>query len=225
MKGYSAMKKLSTLTIFTMIFLVGAYFVIGPKAYTSPVVLNAEEAYEQANNSIFYVRNLQKNRVSAVGTGFLIQSDGQAVTAYHVIKGAEQIEATLQDGTVVKNIKLRSYDEQKDIAILDLPNKKGNNLKGLEISNSPVKHGTEIFAIGFPLKETSIITQGIVNAPSAPINGKKRILVSAEIVSGMSGGPVLDETGKVIGIISGSLRTMNNIHLVVESKEIESLLR
>ncbi|MFD2876769.1 hypothetical protein ACFTAO_13560 [Paenibacillus rhizoplanae] len=45
-----------------------------------------------------------------------------------------------------------------------------------------------MYALGYPLKNTAIITEGIVNTPAADINGRSRILTSAQVASGMSGG-------------------------------------
>ena len=81
-----------------------------------------------------------------------------------------------------------------------------------------------MFAIGYPMKETKIITEGIVSSPQAPVNGRNRILISAQVASGMSGGPVLDKNGDVVGVISGSLRTMNNIHLVVDMDTVRTVM-
>lgn len=51
-----------------------------------------------------------------------------------------------------------------------------------------LRHGEAVYALGYPLKNTAIITEGIVNTPAADINGRSRILTSAQVASGMSGG-------------------------------------
>ena len=187
----------------------------------------AEDIYKLAEQSFFYIRVLQNDdRVKSVGTGFFLLSDEKyAVTAYHVVEDAEQIEIIMNDQHIISDVDILTYDKTKDVAILKLPvEERGEKDGGLEIRKSPVTFGEEVFAIGFPLKETPIITRGIVNNPSALINGRNRILTSAEIASGMSGGPVLDTNGQIVGLISGSLRTINNIHLVVDKEDIVSVL-
>ncbi|MCR8635890.1 hypothetical protein [Paenibacillus radicis (ex Xue et al. 2023)] len=67
-------------------------------------------------------------------------------------------------------------------------------------------------------------SEGIVNAPRAVINGRDRKLVSIQLVSGMSGGPLMDSFGFAAGILSGSLRTMNGIHLAVDSQAVMQVL-
>lgn len=193
-----------------------------------PSVYNAEGIYELVEESIFYLRILREdNSVMAVGTGVVLLRNGIAATAYHVIDGAERMEAIFNDGRIVNEIEIVATDPLKDMAILRLSAQELTFTEGYEeiaIREEAVKHGEEIFAIGYPLKDTSIITKGIINSPAAEINGRKRILTSAQIASGMSGGPVLDQSGELIGIISGSLRNMNNIHLVIDTEDLRSVL-
>ncbi|WP_214630721.1 S1 family peptidase [Paenibacillus agaridevorans] len=193
---------------------------------TEPLI--AKEVYREAQNAVFYLRNVtESGTLRSVGTGFLLSGNGKAATAYHVVQGAASLEATLADGTVVKNVKVMSYDEQTDTAVLQLPLPKlaaGKSYVSLPLREEPVMHGERIFAIGYPLKNTPIITEGIVNAPTADINSRERILISAQIASGMSGGPVIDENGQLAGIVSGSLRTMTGIHLVASTKQLSDIM-
>ncbi|WP_054939956.1 S1 family peptidase [Paenibacillus ihuae] len=137
------------------------------------------------------------------------------------------LEVTFGAGTHIGNL---SYNyEHKDIAVLDLPSPAAAKLADnaysyLEMRTEAVKHGEAVFALGYPLKNTSIITEGIINTPAAEINGRSRILTSAQVVSGMSGGPLMDAHGRLAGIISGSLRTMNNIHLIINMDDLRSIL-
>ncbi len=194
------------------------------------VQYNAEQIYERSESAVFYIRVLHENdTIKSTGTGVLLSQDGIAATAYHVVKDAERIEGTLSDGRTVSSIEVLNVDEEKDVAILKLPDPQSMTgkqpfYKVLEIRENTVKHGEKMYAIGYPLKNTPIITEGIVNNPKAEINGRDRILTSAQIVSGMSGGPIIDLQGRLIGIISGSMRTMNNIHLVADIEDLRSLL-
>ncbi|MDF2670383.1 MAG: trypsin-like serine protease with C-terminal domain [Paenibacillus sp.] len=196
----------------------------------TPVQYNAEQIYERSENAIFYIRVLREDgSVKSTGTGVLLSQDGLAATAYHVVKGAERIDGAFNDGRIVSTIEVLNVDEEKDIAILKLPDPQADAGKeavyeALEIRENQVKHGEKMYAIGYPLKNTPIITEGIINSPKAEINGRDRILTSVQVVSGMSGGPIIDIQGRLIGIISGSLRTMNNIHLVVDIEDLRSLL-
>ncbi len=192
---------------------------------------DAEDIYKASESAVFYLRALREDgTLRAVGTGVVIDAKGTAATAYHVVKEAGSLEAVFGNGKTVKGIKLAGYDELTDAAILTLPNPKTAGVKGeayafLPVRDAAVAYGERVFALGYPLKETVIITEGIVNNPAAKINGRSRILTSSQIVSGMSGGPLVDEQGRLAGIISGSLRTMDNIHLVIDMSDVKRLLK
>lgn len=197
----------------------------------APVVYNAEQIYGRSYAALFYIRVLQSDgTVASAGTGVTVSPDGTAVTACHVVKQAARIEGTFPDGRTVGPIEVLSFDEATDVAIVKLPDPVDSNgqskpYETLAIRETAVKHGEKVFALGYPIKNTPIITEGIVNTPKAEINGRDRILTSAQIASGMSGGPLLDQQGRLSGIISGSMRTMNNIHLVIDMKDVRSLLQ
>ncbi|MEK8129897.1 serine protease [Paenibacillus filicis] len=194
----------------------------------SPAAYTAEDIFGRSEQAILYIRILREDdSVKATGTGVILSPDGLAATAYHVVKEASRIEGTLRDGSVVGPIEVVAVDEQTDAAVLQLPALKSGPAGGyafLPIRETAVNFGEQVFAIGYPMANTPVITEGIVNNPKAEVNGRDRVLTSAQIASGMSGGPIIDRFGRVAGIISGSLRTMNNIHLVIPLKEVRSLL-
>lgn len=202
---------------------------------TVPDVYDAEEIYTIADDSVFYLRALRSDdSLRAVGTGFVIGADGTAATAYHVIRDAEKLEAIFPDGRVVQQIEVIGFSEETDAALLKLPQRKVRrtgsaiatyvDYTALPLREVDARYGEKVFAIGYPLKDTPIITEGIINSPRAEINGRDRVLVSAQVASGMSGGPVLDKQGQLIGVISGSLRTINNIHLVIDVDDLKALM-
>ncbi|WP_179136119.1 serine protease [Paenibacillus sp. 32352] len=193
-------------------------------------VYNAEDIYERSESAVFYIRALNGDgALKATGTGVVVSPDGVAATACHVLAEAAQLEGVFTSGRTVSPIEVLSCDEQTDAALLKLPALHEGQLgiteyPALPFRETAVKHGEKVFAIGYPLKDTPIITEGIVNSPNAEINGRGRILTSAQIVSGMSGGPIIDKNGRLAGIISGSLKTMNNIHLVIPMNDVRSLM-
>ncbi|WP_127579607.1 S1 family peptidase [Paenibacillus koleovorans] len=216
-------RKLLAICLFVTV-LSGSFFFLRADADVPPVY-DAEQIYERSESAVFYIRVLYvDDKVQSTGTGVLLSPEGIAVTAFHVLKEEGRIMATLYDGRVVGPLEVVATDEEQDLAVLKLPDPapEESPYPMLEIRRNPVKHGEKTFAIGFPFKNTSIITEGIVSTPKVDINGRDRILTTAQIASGMSGGPLIDKQGQLIGVISGSLRTMNNIHLIVST---EALLR
>lgn len=209
-----------------LLLLAGTGFAVGGIQADTQADYNAEDIYGKTHKAMFYLRVLNEDRtVKSVGSGSIIAADGTAMTAYHVVKDATSIEAVLSDGRTVGPVQVLDYDDRTDAALIKLPVPKAKEpaYTVLQVREPALLHGERIFAMGYPLKDTPIITQGIVNNPAAMINGRSRVLVSSEIVSGMSGGPLLDEQGRLAGVISGSLRTMNNIHLVIPIRELTGL--
>lgn len=230
-----AKKRITALSALALLALSGCLLLANVQAGTPPAEFeyNAEQIYALSADSVFYVRALRADgSVRATGTGVVLSPDGAAATAYHVVDDAERIEAVLADGRVVRGVKLAAFDEPSDAAILRLPSPASGSAGGkpaaykpVPLREEPVRFGEAVFAIGYPLSATPIITEGIVNSPSAKINGRPRILASAPIVNGMSGGPLIDARGRLAGIMSGSLRTMSGIHLAIDAQTVALLLQ
>lgn len=220
-------RKIAAAALCILICLVSGTAVWMNARADTPVVYNAEDIYARSGQAVLYIRILREDgSLKATGSGVILSPDGLAATAYHVVKDAERIEGTLRDGRVVSPIEVVGYDELTDAALIRLPAPPGGSEDGYDYvpaRQTAVLYGEKVFAIGYPMANTPIITEGIVNSPSAEINGRSRILTSAQIASGMSGGPVLDRFGRVAGIVSGSLRTMNNIHLVIGMDDVRAL--
>ncbi|MFC5702359.1 serine protease [Cohnella faecalis] len=192
---------------------------------------DAEGIYTNAEQAVFYVRALRSDgTIKDTGTGFMIRPDGVALTAYHVVKEADQVACVMNDASVMA-CPVIAYDVASDTAVLKISpepaaaSEKQRSFPYLPLRASAVKHGEKVFAIGYPMKDTKIVTEGVVNAPRAAVNGRDRILMSADLASGMSGGPLLDRYGKAAGILSGSLRTMNGIHLAVDAEAVNRVLK
>ena len=150
--------------------------------------------------------------VEGVGSGFIISSDGLAITNQHVTDGAEQIVVTTSDG-VDRPATLVGEDPLTDIAVLRV---EGSNLPVSDIGSSKgLEIGEWVVAIGNPYSyllgntEPSV-TAGVVSAvgrnilPDADQQGiyVDMIQTDAAINPGNSGGPLVDALGRVIGVNS-----------------------
>ncbi len=142
---------------------------------------------------------------TAEGTGFVIDTKGDIVTAHHVVDGASSISVRFKDGSTAKAT-LVGTDPSTDTAVIkvDVPSSK---LIPLRLGDSSaVDPGEGVVAIGSPFGYEQSITAGIVSAVDRDIeapNGysiPNTIQTDAAINHGNSGGPLIDETGSVIGI-------------------------
>lgn len=137
----------------------------------------------------------------ALGSGFIISADGTIVTNNHVVENATKITVTLDDGKELP-AKLIGMDAKNDIAVLKV--EADGKLPTVAWGNSDVlRAGDPVLAIGDPFGIGTTVTSGIVSARGRDLHSGPYddfIQVDAAINHGNSGGPLVDVTGKVVGI-------------------------
>lgn len=182
------------------------------------VVSTAEEVtidlFEAAAPSVVYItttavrqdywsRNVYEIP-AGTGSGFVWDDQGHIVTNYHVIKDAFKARVTLSDQTSW-DAEVVGVEPRKDLAVLKI--KATSKLKPLPIGTShDLKVGQSVFAIGNPFGLDQTLTTGIISALGREIQSAAQIPIrdviqtDAAINPGNSGGPLLDISGRLIGI-------------------------
>lgn len=175
------------------------------------LALDGNRIYDNAASAVCYVRGLtETGALKTTGSCFTVSKEGVALTAAHVVRGTAEVRVVLPSGTELTGVKVLSRDDLTDIAVLRLP-ARAEAYPALKLGTDAPRSGERAYAIGYPLKTTKIMTDGIVSSPLATINGIERLLVSTDLASGMSGGPILSQYGDVIGLASATVRTMNGV--------------
>ena len=155
----------------------------------------------------FGMRRGGSQKQESSGSGVIVSPDGYIVTNNHVVEGVgDQITVVLTDGTKIE-ASIVGTDPAYDIAVLAT---KRTNLTPLPMSRSVAVVGDEVLAMGAPLGLESTVTSGIVSAVGRPVvagdSGSRSyinaIQTDAAINPGNSGGPLIDMSGKVIGVNS-----------------------
>lgn len=146
--------------------------------------------------------------VTQTGTGFVISSNGHVVTNQHVIDGCGEIAGNLSGEAPLK-LRLVSSDETNDLALLQAP----SPFKEVAvISANSVQTGDGVIAIGYPyhglLTSDFTVTTGIVSSLSGIFNDTRHLQISAAVQPGNSGGPLLDFTGAVVGVVAAKLNAI-----------------
>ncbi len=139
--------------------------------------------------------------VEARGSGFIISADGYIVTNNHVVKNATSVSVTLDDGTVLK-AKVIGHDAGTDLALLKVKPSGKLSFIGLGESDD-VQPGQWVIAVGNPFGLGGSVTAGIVSARGRDIGDgpyDSFIQVDAPINRGNSGGPLITQDGKVVGV-------------------------
>jgi S1-C subfamily serine protease len=143
----------------------------------------------------------------ATGSGFVLDEEGLILTNAHVVAAATAIEVKLSDSHTVTAMPL-GKDPDTDLALLRIK-PEGLKLKPLELGDSDtVEVGDPTVAIGNPFGLERTLTTGVVSALQRRLTApsgfaiENVIQTDAALNPGNSGGPLLDESGRVIGINS-----------------------
>ena len=137
---------------------------------------------------------------NALGSGFVISSDGFIVTNHHVINGADQITIEFNDGSFREAVVVGS-DENIDIALLKV--KSETKLDFVKFGNSDISRvGDWVMAMGNPLGQGFSVSVGIISARNRELAGNydDYIQTDAAINRGNSGGPLFNMAGEVVGV-------------------------
>ena len=144
----------------------------------------------------------------ASGSGFIISSDGYILTNYHVVQTAHEhslpLIVSLNDGTEYTATVI-GYEESSDVALIKID---ATGLNAAVIANSDtIRAGQRVYAVGNPFGDLNYtMTEGIVSALDrvTTVDGKSinTFQFSAAVNPGNSGGPVYNENGEIMGIVS-----------------------
>jgi putative serine protease PepD len=161
--------------------------------------------------------NVSGDAGAGSGSGFVISSDGEIVTNYHVVEVAEgggDITVSLPDGSTVRATVV-GVDPVTDIAVIKAEDVTDLTPATLGVSDD-LAVGEQVVAIGSPFGLSATVTSGIVSALNRPVSvgdGSSAsdttypaIQTDAAINPGNSGGPLSNMAGQVVGINS-SIRT------------------
>lgn len=139
------------------------------------------------------------------GSGFVWDRDGHIVTNYHVIQGADRAQVTLSDQSTW-SAKLIGSAPEKDLALLKIE-AETDRLKPIPLGQSNnLRVGQNVYAIGNPFGLDQTLTTGIVSALGREIESvagipiRDAIQTDAAINPGNSGGPLLNSSGRLIGV-------------------------
>jgi len=180
----------------------------------NPDETNNIDIYKASKESVVYITSTVYQRdfffgvqaVQGLGSGFLINADGQILTNYHVISGSSDVEVTMPPDQSRYKAKVLHRDPAHDLALIQIePKKKLASFLKLGDSDN-LQVGQKVLAIGNPFGLAGTLTTGIVSSLHRKIQSEERsdledmIQTDAAINSGNSGGPLLDSQGYVIGI-------------------------
>jgi serine protease Do len=133
----------------------------------------------------------------AMGSGVLISDEGYILTNHHVAGASARVRVRWPDGTDTVGEVIRG-DRARDVALI----RTTARAEPLPIRSGAVKLGEAVFAIGTPKERefAGTLTKGVVSNPERVVDGQRFIQSDVAVDHGNSGGPLLDESGRVIGL-------------------------
>lgn len=179
-------------------------------AASAPISLSARKVYEQARSQLVQIRTVLKGRASqtSVGSGFLVTAEGHIVTNFHVVAEAalkperHDLVYVTADGREAPLVILQ-LDVLHDLALLKTADaaKPAAPFDSLAFrpEAQPLAQGERIYSLGNPLDVGFAVTEGTYNG-LVRRSFYPQIFFGGALSGGMSGGPALDEQGRVIGI-------------------------
>lgn len=202
----------------TMVLMLGVFFLLSVQS------VGLAETEDEENNisiyrrvgpgvvnitSVVIERDFFLNPVprEGAGSGSIIDTDGHILTNHHVVRDSTRLEVTLSEGSKWP-ARFVGADPDNDLAVIkvDAPQDKLTVIPTGD--SSKLKVGQKVLAIGNPFGLQQTLTTGIISSLGRSIRSAGGVLIQdviqtdAAINPGNSGGPLLDSTGKIIGINS-----------------------
>ncbi|MCE9546402.1 MAG: trypsin-like peptidase domain-containing protein, partial [Planctomycetia bacterium] len=215
---------------------------VAAQAKSGPA-LTVSEIVKKARPSV--VRVVIRNRFGkdiGLGSGVIVNASGLVATNYHVVRDAADAYVFLADNTRLEVKGLRGADKDADVAILEL----GDDPRGKrtyppivfsEVEHGQVEQGEAVVAIGHPHGFDMTVTKGIVSAvrwtdqlpPQIRREFANRhrvqwIQTDAAISGGNSGGPLLDDRGRLLGLNTWCDPSGQNLDFAIHEVHVKDLL-
>lgn len=188
--------------------------VVDVMASATPAPARSALVYQAIMPSIVYIRVQGGERGSAdemngLGTGVVINTNGEILTSLHVVEGAEQINLTFADGTEALG-QVIAAEPENDIAVLAASQLPELLVPAVLGNPNSLRVGDEAFVVGHPLGLYGSMSSGVISGfdrsfrkPDSDESLEGLIQIDAAVNPGNSGGPLLNRYGQVVGIVTG----------------------
>jgi formylglycine-generating enzyme required for sulfatase activity len=180
-----------------------------------------EQIYKEALPSVLTLLVEKKDGTHTQGSAFLAMDHGLAVTAWHVVKDAKRVVAKFATEEEFEVSGIVDKDEKRDLAIIRVK-VYGRPLMTMEGDEPEV--GSKAYVIGSPRGLGYSISDGLVSQVRT-LEGIKEFQFTCPASPGSSGGPLVNEVGKVIGVVASQIRAGQNLNFAVPSVYVLDLDR
>jgi TPR repeat protein len=175
-----------------------------------------------------------REQAARSGSGFLVTYRGDLITNWHVVKGCTAPYSII--GGARLQLTTIALDQQDDLALLRLPT--GTGHFAVFSDGQRLVAGRAVVVVGFPLMgllaSGANITTGVVSALAGLGDDARMLQITAPVQPGNSGGPLLDQTGNVVGVVVGKLNALTvaratgdipqNVNFAIKGSVVRSFL-
>lgn len=200
-----------------------------------PLSATARRLFDGARGQLLQVRTLlaQQDSQASVGSGFVVSEDGLVISNYHVVSQAAlepeayRLRFTTADGRKGK-LQILAIDVRRDLSLLratsetDEPMRWNQPLK-FRPANQPLSKGDRIYSMGHPHDVAFAIVEGNYNG-LVERSFDDLIYYAGSLNPGMSGGPVLDDQGRVVAVNVATLLFSQQISFLIPGNFADALL-
>jgi S1-C subfamily serine protease len=171
---------------------------------------------------------------ASTGTAFFVTWEGHLVTNHHVVRDSTRVQVQFSNGEVL-DARVVRLDEENDLALLHVEAIR----RPLVVEQSPaIVRGQEVFTLGYPLitlqGQEQKATFGHVNSTTGMQGDHRFAQIDVPIQPGNSGGPLIDEKGGVVGVVTSMLHPKvamelagvvpQNVNYAVKSHYVHALM-
>jgi S1-C subfamily serine protease len=220
-----AAASVALVAVLTTVFTLNYMGMLAKKQQSAYTALRRDvERIKHSQKAI--INDLNDSKVEPVtpvtfsGTGFAITSDGLIITSYHVVSDADSV---FIENEKFSRFKLEEVAKDKalDIAILKIVDTAFTGFAEIPfgIKKQPADLGEKVYTLGFPRDEI-VYGEGTVSSGSGYEGDTSAYQVSLPVNPGNSGGPLFDEQGNLLGVVSGKNSNVEGAAFATKSKLI-----
>lgn len=181
--------------------------------------MSSEEIYQYAHDAVVEIETYDREDNLYIGAGFFV-GDGLVLTNHHVVEAAKSIKITDYNGKTYKLKKVVGYDEVKDLILFQVYR---TNKAAFDIAEDAVG-GQRIYSFGSPLCITGTFAQGMVANPHVEMYETDFVQLAMPSGIGSGGGPIIDEEGRVVGVMCRVVTSAQNMSFAVDYNEIRAFM-
>lgn len=178
-----------------------------------------------------------QGKVSAIGSGFIVDAKGTAITNYHVVKGCWGATVAIGPQGELADVELLQVDKDRDLAVIRLTSGSRSSFPFLELAPQTPALGASVWSFGFPHGMGLTVTKGSISAERTSDELRTRfdpkafpvdcvwLQTDAAINPGNSGGPLVLGDGRVVGVNTFFAVAGNDEYFAIHANEVARLLR